>query len=265
MICATAGRLTKHAPSSSIRRTQIVSITFPGESADYRAARDRLLEQEIELRRAMESVAAARRALPPGGVVAEDYAFQSRPRRRAEHREAVGAVRARQDSLVDLQHDVPPRPRRRPARPDGRPDSAAAARRRPVPVVRGPARPARRRRRARLAAHRLRGRGQGPDRPRCSPSRASAGGDGCGCCLRRAPPTTATTAPRPPRATSARCSTCSTATVTRSATSGAPSSSTPRPTPARIPATSAPSSRSGTCSTLTREGRATDWDEQLSY
>jgi predicted dithiol-disulfide oxidoreductase (DUF899 family) len=54
-----------------------VSITFPGESADYRAARDRLLAQEVELRRAMESVAAARRALPPGGVVAEDYAFQS--------------------------------------------------------------------------------------------------------------------------------------------------------------------------------------------
>ena len=46
-----------------------MSITFPGESADYRAARDRLLEQEIELRRATEAVAAARRQLPPGGVV----------------------------------------------------------------------------------------------------------------------------------------------------------------------------------------------------
>jgi predicted dithiol-disulfide oxidoreductase (DUF899 family) len=49
---------------------------FPGESAEYRAARDRLLEQEIELRRATEAVAAARRQLPPGGVVAEDYVFQ---------------------------------------------------------------------------------------------------------------------------------------------------------------------------------------------
>jgi predicted dithiol-disulfide oxidoreductase (DUF899 family) len=28
-------------------------VTFPGESAEYRAARDRLLEQEIELRQAM--------------------------------------------------------------------------------------------------------------------------------------------------------------------------------------------------------------------
>jgi predicted dithiol-disulfide oxidoreductase (DUF899 family) len=55
-----------------------MSITFPGESADYRAARDRLLEQEIELRRAMEAVAAARRELPPGGAVPEDYVFQGR-------------------------------------------------------------------------------------------------------------------------------------------------------------------------------------------
>ena len=52
-----------------------MGITFPGESAGYRAARDRLLEQEIELRRAMEDVAVARRALPPGGVVPEDYVF----------------------------------------------------------------------------------------------------------------------------------------------------------------------------------------------
>src|SRR5206468_4340757 len=56
------------------RRT--MSITFPGESAEYRAERSRLLEQEIELRRAMEQVAAARRALPPGGVVPEDYVFE---------------------------------------------------------------------------------------------------------------------------------------------------------------------------------------------
>jgi predicted dithiol-disulfide oxidoreductase (DUF899 family) len=50
---------------------------FPGESAEYRAARDRLLEQEIELRRMMESVAEMRRRLPPGPV-AEDYVFQGR-------------------------------------------------------------------------------------------------------------------------------------------------------------------------------------------
>jgi predicted dithiol-disulfide oxidoreductase (DUF899 family) len=53
-----------------------MGITFPGESRDYRAARDRLLEQEIELRRAMEAVASTRRELPPGGTVPEDYVFQ---------------------------------------------------------------------------------------------------------------------------------------------------------------------------------------------
>ena len=47
---------------------------FPGESEEYRAARDRLLASEIALRRQMEAVAAERRALPSGGV-AEDYVF----------------------------------------------------------------------------------------------------------------------------------------------------------------------------------------------
>jgi predicted dithiol-disulfide oxidoreductase (DUF899 family) len=53
-----------------------MAVAFPGESAEYRAARDRLLDQEIELRRAMEAVAEARRRLPPGGIVPEDYVFQ---------------------------------------------------------------------------------------------------------------------------------------------------------------------------------------------
>ena len=55
-----------------------MSTTFPGESSEYRAGRDRLLEQEIELRRAMEAVAAARRELPPGGPLPEDYVFQGK-------------------------------------------------------------------------------------------------------------------------------------------------------------------------------------------
>ncbi len=53
-----------------------MGLTFSGESPEYRAARDRLLEAEIELRRAMEAVADARRRLPPGGVVPEDYHFR---------------------------------------------------------------------------------------------------------------------------------------------------------------------------------------------
>ena len=53
-----------------------MGIAFPGESPSYRAARDRLLEGEIELRRMMEAVAAARRKLPPGGPLKLDYVFQ---------------------------------------------------------------------------------------------------------------------------------------------------------------------------------------------
>lgn len=48
---------------------------FPGESVDYRAARDRLLEEEVALRRHTEKVAQMRRALPAGGV-AKDYVFE---------------------------------------------------------------------------------------------------------------------------------------------------------------------------------------------
>jgi predicted dithiol-disulfide oxidoreductase (DUF899 family) len=54
-----------------------MKIEFPGETAEYRAARDRLLNQEIALRREMEALAAARRALPPGGLVPQDYIFDS--------------------------------------------------------------------------------------------------------------------------------------------------------------------------------------------
>ncbi len=54
-----------------------MAVAFPGESAEYRAARNRLLDQEIELRHGMEAAAEARRRLPPGGVVPEDYAFQA--------------------------------------------------------------------------------------------------------------------------------------------------------------------------------------------
>jgi predicted dithiol-disulfide oxidoreductase (DUF899 family) len=53
-----------------------VTITFPNESPEYREARDRLLAREIELRRGMEEVAVARRALPPGGAVPVDYVFE---------------------------------------------------------------------------------------------------------------------------------------------------------------------------------------------
>jgi predicted dithiol-disulfide oxidoreductase (DUF899 family) len=53
------------------------AIQFPGEPSEYRLARNRLLESEIELRRMIERVAAQRRALPPGGAVPDDYVFEA--------------------------------------------------------------------------------------------------------------------------------------------------------------------------------------------
>ena len=51
-------------------------VTFPNESPEYRAARDELLRAETELRGEIERVAAMRRALPLGGEIREDYAFE---------------------------------------------------------------------------------------------------------------------------------------------------------------------------------------------
>jgi predicted dithiol-disulfide oxidoreductase (DUF899 family) len=51
-------------------------LTFPNETTEYRVARDALLQREIELRRAAEAAAEARRALPAGGAVPEDYCFE---------------------------------------------------------------------------------------------------------------------------------------------------------------------------------------------
>lgn len=51
-------------------------IRFPGESPEYREARNKLLEAEMALRRNLESVAALRRQLPLGGEVPEDYVFE---------------------------------------------------------------------------------------------------------------------------------------------------------------------------------------------
>jgi predicted dithiol-disulfide oxidoreductase (DUF899 family) len=51
------------------------SVRFPGESAAYRAARDKLLDAEIALRRQIEAVAEERRKLPLGGEIPQDYLF----------------------------------------------------------------------------------------------------------------------------------------------------------------------------------------------
>ena len=51
-------------------------MKFPNENRAYRMARDELLEAEKALRKKIESVAALRRKLPPGGEVPEDYGFE---------------------------------------------------------------------------------------------------------------------------------------------------------------------------------------------
>ena len=51
------------------------SVRFPGESEGYRAARNELLDAEIQLRSNIEAVAKKRRDLPRGGKLAEDYVF----------------------------------------------------------------------------------------------------------------------------------------------------------------------------------------------
>jgi len=52
----------------------------PNQSAEYRAARNVLLAEEIELRRQIERVAAQRRALPPGGQIASPRELADRLR-----------------------------------------------------------------------------------------------------------------------------------------------------------------------------------------
>jgi predicted dithiol-disulfide oxidoreductase (DUF899 family) len=49
-------------------------MSYPGESEEYRRARDLLRAEEVELRNHIERVAGLRRALPMGGL-AEDYQF----------------------------------------------------------------------------------------------------------------------------------------------------------------------------------------------
>ena len=56
--------------------TRSAHLSFPNESAEYRQARNALLDAEIDLRKQIETVAAQRRHLPPGGTVPEDYAFE---------------------------------------------------------------------------------------------------------------------------------------------------------------------------------------------
>jgi predicted dithiol-disulfide oxidoreductase (DUF899 family) len=52
-------------------------MKFPNEGKAYRTARAKLLREEIALRKHIEKVAAARRKLPLGGKVPQDYVFEA--------------------------------------------------------------------------------------------------------------------------------------------------------------------------------------------
>lgn len=76
---------------------RIHAVRFPGESDQYRAARDELLRAEMDLRERIEAVAAQRRRLPRGGTLKEDYVFgevRDGTQRRTRLSELFGAGRS---------------------------------------------------------------------------------------------------------------------------------------------------------------------------
>ena len=84
---------------------------LPAESDAYRQARNRLLTAEKELRKQVESVAALRRGLPPGGKVKEEYVFEEgggdlADREIEVENPDVGIVRSRQEQPGGLRLHV---------------------------------------------------------------------------------------------------------------------------------------------------------------
>ena len=69
-------RKKKSASRKSKATKTLHAEHFPGENAAYRKARNKLLKEEMALRRHIEAVAAQRRKLPLGGKVSEDYVFE---------------------------------------------------------------------------------------------------------------------------------------------------------------------------------------------
>lgn len=65
-----SGALTPSDELAAARRA-----IFPGESEAYASARQRLLAEEIDLRRQLAQVAEHRRSLPPGPIVEKPYRF----------------------------------------------------------------------------------------------------------------------------------------------------------------------------------------------
>jgi len=75
-------------------------LSFPNESAEYRAARNTLLDAEIALRAQIEAVAVQRRALPPGGEVPENYEFERIGANGMPERVMMSELFGRHDTLI---------------------------------------------------------------------------------------------------------------------------------------------------------------------
>jgi len=78
----------------------MTSLHYPNESPEYRAARDALLDEELALREQIERVAKQRRALPPGGVVKEDYVFEERVEGKDRSTKLSGLFSPKKDTLL---------------------------------------------------------------------------------------------------------------------------------------------------------------------
>lgn len=65
---------TRLVPAQDLARK--ARTPFPGQTEDYRKAREALLAEEIELRRHLTRVTEQRRALPPGPVIEKNYRFK---------------------------------------------------------------------------------------------------------------------------------------------------------------------------------------------
>jgi predicted dithiol-disulfide oxidoreductase (DUF899 family) len=67
--------MQKLVPAQDLAATN--KAHYPNESAEYRAARNALIVEEIELRRQLERLASQRRALPAGGEIPQDFLLAS--------------------------------------------------------------------------------------------------------------------------------------------------------------------------------------------
>ena len=82
------------------RRQAMEHLRYPNESTEYRAARNALLNDEIALRAQIETVAAKRRALPPGGKVSEDYVFERIGKNAAPEKVMMSELFGSHDTLI---------------------------------------------------------------------------------------------------------------------------------------------------------------------